>query len=140
MPRAPKGHIPYSRPFRLLDFLKYMLGGDRYKAVSEMFARQATRSSERVKQPGLVVLRKLSEVFQDALCNFSYFVSTNQPLTMDSESTSNLELMHGLMMQQAALQCSTGQYLFDFVIPMYLGDPNCECTAYHRCLGKPSTH
>jgi len=126
VPRAPKGHMLYSRPFRLLDFLKHMLAEDKYKTVSKMFARQATRSPERVKQPGLVVPREFSEVFQDALCNFSHFVSTNQPLTVDSESTTNLELMHGLMIQQAALQCSTGQYLFDFVIPIYLGDPNAD--------------
>jgi len=131
IPRAPKGQMPYSRPFKLPDFLKYMLAEGKYKAVSEMFARQATRSSERVKQQGLVAPRKLSEVFQTALCNFSHLVSTNQPLTMDSESTSNLELMHGLMMQQAALQCSTGQYLFNFVIPIYLGDLNVDFDQQH---------
>ena len=34
-------------------------------------------------------------------------------------------------MQQAALQCSPGQYLFDFVIPMYLGDPNTDFDQQH---------
>lgn len=34
-------------------------------------------------------------------------------------------------MQHAALQCSTGQYLFDFVIPLYLGDPNTEFDQQH---------
>lgn len=68
-----------------------MLTEDNYKAVLEMF------ELERVTQPGLTAPRKLSEVFQGALCNLSHFVSNNQPLAMDSESTSNLVLMHGLM-------------------------------------------
>ena len=131
VPKSPKGHMPYSRPFRLLDFLKSMLATDKFQAVSEMYARQATRSSERVKQPGLAMPRKLSEVFQHAVCNFTHFVCTNQPLSMDSESLSNMELIHGLMMQQAALQCSTGQYLFDLIIPIYLGDPNAAFNQEH---------
>jgi len=35
------------------------------------------------------------------------------------------------MMQQAALQCSTGQYLFDINIPMYLGDLNEDFDEQH---------
>ncbi|KAF8439613.1 hypothetical protein BGX38DRAFT_1207300, partial [Terfezia claveryi] len=129
---SPQGHMPYSRPFRLLDFLAYLLPEDKYKAVSEMFSRQATRGSQRVKQSGLAPPRRLAEVFQGALCNFSHFVSTSHQLAMDSESsTNNFELIHGLMMQQAALQCSPDQYLFDFIIPIYLGDPDTEFNQQH---------
>ncbi|KAF8430602.1 hypothetical protein BGX38DRAFT_1146839 [Terfezia claveryi] len=132
VPGSPQGHMPYSRPFRLLDFLQYMLPEGIYKTVSQMFSRQATRGSARVKQPGLAAPRKLAEVFEGALCNFSHFVCTSQQLVMDSESSANnLELIHGLMMQQAALQCSTDQYLFDFVIPIYLGDPDADFNRQH---------
>jgi len=74
--KAPKGHMPYSRPFSLLDF-QSMLAKEKYNTVCEMYARQAKRRSEWVKRPGLALPRKLSEVFQDAVCNFTHFVCTN---------------------------------------------------------------
>ena len=84
VPRPPKGHMPYSRPLRLLDFLKYMLAGDKYKAVSEIFSRQAMRSSQRsskrVKQPGLAAPRKLSEV--PTLCVLINLSRSHLPATL----------------------------------------------------------
>ena len=53
--------------------------------------------------------------------NFSYFTTTDQPLTQSRNAM--VELLHNLMFTQAALQLFSNQKTWDVLLPIYLGDP-----------------
>ena len=109
-------HFHYAKPFQL-PFLRSKFEGFGKAMIGHEQKPFVARSGDEKATPGKHSIRSL---FGNAVLNFTHFVSTEMPLQLDTL----LELLYGLMYQQAALQLYSSQCEGDLLIPMYTGDTN----------------
>ena len=103
-----KSNYPYSfsLPFTLPSFLEALFG----KHISEGILSAGAR-------PGAQATAQ--QVFKSSCLNFTHFLATETHPSAETMS----DLLHGLMLQQAALQMKFNGQDWDLLIPVYLGDP-----------------
>jgi hypothetical protein len=104
--------FPWSRPFTVLDFLKSLFNDAYHTVFNELQESRNTRSQMSYKT--------IEEAFSGGLCNFTHFTTTDQPLRPENMK----DLLHALMMQNAALQLAVNQADYDLLIPVYFGMAN----------------
>jgi len=105
--------FPYSHPFKVLAFLHSAFSSDIYEQIISMVPHQRTREVAGQQQ--------LSHAFANAWCNFTHFVNTDRNIKRSAPGEFK-ELIHGCILQHAALQCAFGQPIWDLIIPVYIGN------------------
>ena len=109
--------FPYSQPFTVLAFLQSVFSSNIYEQIISMVPRQRIKGFE----TRVAGQQQLSHAFSNAWCNFTHFVNTDRNIKRNAPGEFR-ELMHGCILQHAALQCAFGQPIWDLIIPVYIGD------------------
>ena len=104
--------FPWSRPFTVLDFLKALFRDTYHTVFNELRENRNTRAQ--------MPWKTIQEAFSGSLCNFTHFTTTDQTLQPEKMQ----DLLHALMMQNAALQLAFNQADYDLLIPVYFGKAN----------------
>jgi hypothetical protein len=94
----------WSRPVKVLEFLKTLLPSEDYRTLLEY--------SPGASQP------TFADAFKTAHINLTHFTTTSK--NIDPEDTP--ELLHDLLRRCAGLQCGHEQPAWDIVVPVYFGD------------------
>jgi hypothetical protein len=100
----------FARMFTLVSFLQALLVEDMCKIIKTSRARPPKMQSE--------TAQTVEQALGSAHLNFTLFFSTEASLKPESMP----DLLHGLMLHQAALQIKSNGEDWDLVIPLYLGD------------------
>ena len=97
----------YSQHFSFVGFMHSLLKNSDQLLDSKASVRKAKKT--------------VRKIFGNGSMNFSFFTTTDQPLTESRDAMA--ELLHNLMFTQAALQLCSNQKTWDLLLPIYLGDP-----------------
>lgn len=106
----------FSKVFSVASFLRRLLNPVFADMVLKSEARLGSRLLSRL---GEEVLPSCEKAFEAGLMNFTHFVATEKEMLPEDMP----ELLHGLMLHQAALQLGANQSAWDILIPIYNGDP-----------------
>jgi len=110
---APNTDFPFSRPFKVADFLDHMFG---HGVVDQLVEQSLPPSRRSVSNWDPV------HDFRAGVCNFSHFARTLNPLPSNRAKFENLLMI--LLRRNAALQLAPLQENWDIHLPFYTSNIN----------------
>lgn len=107
--------FPFSRPFKVADFLNHIFGP---RVVDRLLEQSLT-----LRLPRRSVSNWDAKYnFRAGICNFSHFVRVLDPLPDNRLEFENVLMM--LLLRNAALQLAPVQECWDLLLRIYIGDVN----------------